>query len=163
MARPVRNRPRPVSRAVFMSASCRWVSLFSVRRLRMCWLSLVSHSGCPMRANRLSSRVSSWVSLLVSCTRRYSENDCSARMSLTYFALSPSNWCDTHRGQRVEQVVTKLKTLSMTDIRTDSVRQVGRRDRNDKSGDISQPCGVCTRGKIVIASNGEVWSCLFAR
>jgi len=40
----------------------------------------------PARTSGTALRTpSSWMSLLVSCTRRYSENDCSARMSLTYF------------------------------------------------------------------------------
>ncbi|MGH3827393.1 MAG: radical SAM protein [Pseudonocardiaceae bacterium] len=69
---------------------------------------------------------------------------------------------DTHRGQRVKQAVTELKALGVTDIGTDKLRQVGRGARSDTPG-VDQLCGGCARGKVSVASNGEVWPCAFSR
>jgi MoaA/NifB/PqqE/SkfB family radical SAM enzyme len=69
---------------------------------------------------------------------------------------------DVADGQRVDQARQLLTALGATDIGTDHVRQVGRGVRN-QSADMAQLCGNCARGKVAIASTGEVWPCVFAR
>jgi MoaA/NifB/PqqE/SkfB family radical SAM enzyme len=69
---------------------------------------------------------------------------------------------DTHSSQQVEQTVTELEALGVTDITIDNLRQVGRGVRNNKP-DIDQLCGGCAWGKVAVAANGEVWPCVFAR
>lgn len=69
---------------------------------------------------------------------------------------------DTCRGQRVEQAVSELKALGVTNIGIDNLRQVGRGVRDGKPG-VDQLCGGCARGKVAVASSGEIWPCVFAR
>jgi len=69
---------------------------------------------------------------------------------------------DLQSGQRVEEARAELESLGVTDIGFDRLRQVGRGIR-DRRPDISQLCGGCARGKVAVASNGDVWPCVFAR
>lgn len=69
---------------------------------------------------------------------------------------------DVNGGQRVAQAHQELIDLGVTDIGTDRLRQVGRGVR-DKERDVSQLCGACARGKVAVATNGDVWPCVFAR
>lgn len=69
---------------------------------------------------------------------------------------------DVIDGQRVAQARQQLEALGVTSISTDRLRQVGRGLR-DQWPDSSQLCGGCARGKVAIASNGDVWPCVFAR
>jgi len=65
-------------------------------------------------------------------------------------------------GQRVRQAWQELVDLGVTDIGMDRIRQVGRGVR-DRVADVSQLCGACAQGRVAVASNGEVWPCVFAR
>lgn len=64
--------------------------------------------------------------------------------------------------QRVDQAYAELTSLGVTDIGMDRLRQVGRGVR-DQYPSISQLCGGCARGKVAVASSGNVWPCVFAR
>ncbi|MBV9012708.1 MAG: radical SAM protein [Pseudonocardiales bacterium] len=64
--------------------------------------------------------------------------------------------------QRVEQARQQLETLGVTNFSTDRLRQVGR-GVGDQRPDSSQLCGGCARAKVAVASNGDVWPCVFAR
>lgn len=66
------------------------------------------------------------------------------------------------KGQRVDEARAELEALGVTEIDTDNIRQVGRGVRDQRSNS-SQLCGGCARGKVAIASNGDVWPCVFAR
>ncbi|MGH3932929.1 MAG: radical SAM protein, partial [Pseudonocardiaceae bacterium] len=69
---------------------------------------------------------------------------------------------DVTEGQRIRQARQELVDLGVTDIGMDRLRQVGRGVR-DRAPDVSQLCGACAQGKVAVASNGEVWPCVFAR
>lgn len=69
---------------------------------------------------------------------------------------------DVMDAQRVEQARRLLADLGITDVDSDRLRQVGRGMR-DQHHDVSQLCGACAHGKVAVASNGEVWPCVFAR
>lgn len=69
---------------------------------------------------------------------------------------------DVHDGQRVAEAIAELKAIGVTDVDVDRLRHVGRGAR-DQQPDISQLCGACARGKVAIASNGDVWPCVFSR
>ena len=69
---------------------------------------------------------------------------------------------DVMDEQRVAQARQRLADLGVVDVDLDRLRQVGRGVR-DRQPDVSQLCGACARGKVAIASNGDVWPCVFAR
>lgn len=69
---------------------------------------------------------------------------------------------DVHDGQRVAEAIAELKEIGVTEIDVDHLRHVGRGAR-DQQSDTSQLCGACARGKVAIASNGDVWPCVFSR
>lgn len=58
-------------------------------------------------------------------------------------------------GQRVRRARGELASLGVTNIGIDRLRQVGRGVR-DQLPNVSQLCGGCARGKVAIASNGDV-------
>lgn len=69
---------------------------------------------------------------------------------------------DVMDGQRTSHAREQLEELGVTEISTDRLRHVGRGVR-DRHPDISQLCGACGRDKVAVASNGEVWPCVFSR
>jgi MoaA/NifB/PqqE/SkfB family radical SAM enzyme len=69
---------------------------------------------------------------------------------------------DIMDGQRVAQARAQLAELGVTNVSTDHLRQVGRGVRDQRPGP-SQLCGGCAQGKVAVASNGDVWPCVFAR
>jgi len=69
---------------------------------------------------------------------------------------------DLADGQRVEHARAELAALGVTEFGVDRLRQVGRGVR-DLQPDVAQLCGHCARGKIAIATNGDVWPCVFSR
>jgi radical SAM protein with 4Fe4S-binding SPASM domain len=64
--------------------------------------------------------------------------------------------------QRTEQARRRLATLGVTNVDTDHLRQVGRGVREQRPG-VPQLCGACAHGEVAVASNGDVWPCVFAR
>lgn len=69
---------------------------------------------------------------------------------------------EVHNDQRVVEAIAELKSLGVTAVNVDRLRHVGRGTR-DQQSDISQLCGACAQGKVAIASNGDVWPCVFSR
>jgi len=69
---------------------------------------------------------------------------------------------DLADGQHVEQARAELAAMGVTEFGVDRLRQVGRGVR-DQQPDVSQLCGHCARGKVAIATNGDVWPCVFSR
>lgn len=69
---------------------------------------------------------------------------------------------DISDEQLVDEARAELTALGITEFGLDRLRQVGRGVR-DQQPDTAQLCGHCARGKVAIASNGDVWPCVFAR
>jgi MoaA/NifB/PqqE/SkfB family radical SAM enzyme len=69
---------------------------------------------------------------------------------------------DVDAGQRLEQARAELADLSVLDVHTDRLRQVGRGVR-DQAPDGSQLCGHCAHGVVAVSPTGDVWPCVFAR
>lgn len=69
---------------------------------------------------------------------------------------------DLAEGQHVGQARVELAALGVTEVGIDGLRQVGRGVRAGQP-DMSQLCGHCARGKVAIATNGDVWPCVFSR
>jgi MoaA/NifB/PqqE/SkfB family radical SAM enzyme len=65
-------------------------------------------------------------------------------------------------GQHVDRARAELAALGVTEFGVDRLRQVGRGVREQQTG-VSQLCGHCARGKVAIATNGDVWPCVFSR
>jgi radical SAM protein with 4Fe4S-binding SPASM domain len=69
---------------------------------------------------------------------------------------------DLHDSQRTDDAITELRTLGVTNIGTDRLRQVGRGIRQLQASP-DQLCGHCADANLAIAPDGTVWPCVFTR
>ncbi|MFE2853637.1 radical SAM protein [Streptomyces lavendulae] len=69
---------------------------------------------------------------------------------------------DLHDGQRVADARRELTDMGVTRMKVDRLRGVGR-GGPQRSRDVSQLCGGCTRSRAAISSTGDVWPCIFSR
>ncbi|HXI22127.1 MAG TPA: radical SAM protein [Gemmatimonadales bacterium] len=69
---------------------------------------------------------------------------------------------DLGSGQRWQQAVGELESLGVTDIRTDSVREIGRGAGGSRPC-LDQLCGNCAREVLAIGPDGTARPCVFAR
>ncbi|GAB2622531.1 hypothetical protein GCM10027168_63110 [Streptomyces capparidis] len=69
---------------------------------------------------------------------------------------------DLHDGQRVAEAREQLAALGVTRVKVDRLRGVGRGGL-ERAKDVSQLCGGCTKSRAAVASNGDVWPCVFSR
>lgn len=65
-------------------------------------------------------------------------------------------------GQRSDHAIDELRSLGVTEIGTDRLRQVGR-GTAEQDPSLDQLCGACGDEKIAVSSTGEVWPCVFSR
>lgn len=64
--------------------------------------------------------------------------------------------------QRVATAVEELRSMGVSTISVDGLRQVGRGHR-DRGPTVHELCGACLQGKIAVSPDGDVWPCVFAR
>lgn len=66
------------------------------------------------------------------------------------------------RGQNVGRAVRELKSLGVSNIGIDYLREVGRGQR-EQIQDMTQLCGQCASGVLAVGPDGAVWPCVFSR
>lgn len=64
----------------------------------------------------------------------------------------------------VERTTQMLRQIGVQSVRVDRMRRVGRgAAQRPPESPINELCGRCGQGKICVASNGEIYPCVFAR
>jgi MoaA/NifB/PqqE/SkfB family radical SAM enzyme len=69
---------------------------------------------------------------------------------------------DLGGGQRVEQAVTELTAMGVTQVSSDRVRGVGRGSAAGP-GRAEELCGRCATDVLAVSADGSVWPCVFSR
>lgn len=70
---------------------------------------------------------------------------------------------DLHDDQRVEQAAERLRSMGVTQIGMDRLRQVGRGDAGRAGPSLDQLCGTCAGPVLAIGPEGDAWPCVFSR